>query len=54
MIPKEFFVASAKAVSPVSQLNAFDLALKNAGISQCNIVQSVLYCLKDARKENGV
>lgn len=38
MIPKEFFVASAKAVSPVSQLNAFDLALKNAGISQCNIV----------------
>jgi arginine decarboxylase len=38
MIPKEFFVTSAKAISPVSQLNAFDLALKNAGISQCNIV----------------
>jgi arginine decarboxylase len=38
LIPKEFFVVSAKAVSAVSQLNAFDLALKNAGISQCNIV----------------
>lgn len=38
MIPKEFFVTSGKAISPVSELNAFDLALKNAGISQCNIV----------------
>jgi len=38
MIPKEFFVASAKATSPVSELNAFDLALRNAGISQCNLV----------------
>ncbi len=38
MIPKEFFVTSARAISPVSRLNAFDLALKNAGISQCNIV----------------
>ncbi len=38
MIPKEFFVTSGKAVSSVSELNAFDLALKNAGISQCNIV----------------
>ena len=38
MIPKEFFVTSGKAVSPVSELNAFDLALKNAGIAQCNLV----------------
>jgi arginine decarboxylase len=38
MIPKEFFVTSGKAISPVSELNAFDLALKKAGISQCNIV----------------
>jgi arginine decarboxylase len=38
MIPKEFFVTSGKATSQVSELNAFDLALKNAGISQCNIV----------------
>jgi len=38
MIPKEFFVTSGKATSPVSKLNAFDLALKNAGICQCNLV----------------
>lgn len=38
MIPTEFFVTSAKAVSAVSKLNAFDLALKNAGIAQCNLV----------------
>ena len=38
MIPKEFFVTGGKAVSQVSELNAFDLALKKAGISQCNIV----------------
>jgi arginine decarboxylase len=39
MIPKKFFVTGAKATSPVSKLNAFDLALKNAGIAQCNLVQ---------------
>ncbi|MDH5635024.1 MAG: pyruvoyl-dependent arginine decarboxylase [Candidatus Bathyarchaeota archaeon] len=38
MIPKEFFITSGKAVSPVSELNAFDLALKKAGIGQCNLV----------------
>jgi len=38
MIPKEFFVTSGRATSPVSELNAFDLALKNAGVSQCNLV----------------
>ncbi|MDH5451297.1 MAG: pyruvoyl-dependent arginine decarboxylase [Candidatus Bathyarchaeota archaeon] len=38
MIPKEFFVTSGKATSPISELNAFDLALKNAGIAQCNLV----------------
>jgi arginine decarboxylase len=38
MIPKEFFVTGGKATSQVSELNAFDLALKEAGISQCNIV----------------
>ena len=39
MIPREFFVTSGKALSPISQLNAFDNALKNAGIAQCNLVQ---------------
>ena len=38
MIPKKFFVTSGKATSPVSELNAFDLALKKAGIAQCNLV----------------
>jgi len=38
MIPKEYFVTSGRAVSPVSKLNAFDLALRNAKIDQCNIV----------------
>ncbi|MCS4540953.1 MAG: pyruvoyl-dependent arginine decarboxylase [Euryarchaeota archaeon] len=38
MIPKEFFITSGKAVSKVSALNAFDLALVNAGIAQCNLV----------------
>jgi len=38
MIPKQFFVTSGKATSPVSELNAFDLALKKAGIAQCNLV----------------
>ena len=38
MIPKEFFITSGKAVSRVSELNAFDLALKKAGIAQCNLV----------------
>ncbi|MCS7120711.1 MAG: pyruvoyl-dependent arginine decarboxylase [Candidatus Bathyarchaeota archaeon] len=39
MIPKSFFVTSGKAVSKVSTLNAFDLALKAAGLSECNIVR---------------
>jgi arginine decarboxylase len=38
MIPKEFFITSGKATSQVSELNAFDLALKKAGIAQCNLV----------------
>ena len=32
-------MTGAKATSSVSKLNAFDLALKNAGIAQCNLVQ---------------
>ncbi len=38
MIPKAFFVTSGKALSMVSRLNTFDLALKDAGIAQCNLV----------------
>ena len=39
MVPKEFFVTSGNASSPVSELNAFDQALKIAGIAQCNLVE---------------
>jgi len=38
MLPKEFFVTSGKGVSPISMLNAFDLALKGADIAQYNMV----------------
>ena len=38
MIPQKFFVTSGKATSRTSELNAFDLALKEAGIAQCNLV----------------
>jgi arginine decarboxylase len=37
-IPQKFFVTSGKAVSKVSDLNAFDEALQNAGLSEQNIV----------------
>ena len=38
MIPKAFFVTSGKAINNVSTLNAFDLALKDASIANCNLV----------------
>jgi arginine decarboxylase len=37
-IPTKFFVTSGKAVSKVSDLNAFDEALQNAGLSEQNVV----------------
>jgi len=39
MIPKAFFVTGGKAIGKISKLNTFDLALKNAGIAQCNLVK---------------
>lgn len=38
MLFKRFFVVSGKGVSGISKLNAFDRALFDAGISQCNLV----------------
>ena len=52
MIPKEFFVTSGEAFSSISQLNAFDHALKNARIEQCNLVP-VSSILPPACKERG-
>lgn len=37
-MPKRFFVTSGKAASRVSDLNAFDEALLNAGIGEQNLV----------------
>lgn len=37
-VPTKFFVTSGKAVSKVSDLNAFDEALLNAGLSEQNLV----------------
>src|SRR5947199_10531790 len=37
-IPTKFFVTSGKAVSKVSDLNAFDEALQNEGLAEQNIV----------------
>src|SRR3989337_117494 len=37
-IPTKFFVTSGKAVSKVSDLNAFDCALLDAGLSEQNLV----------------
>jgi len=38
-MPRAFFVTGGKAIEKISKLNAFDLALKNAGIANCNIVK---------------
>ena len=38
LVPKEFFITSGYAISPVSDLNAFDLALLNAQICEQNLV----------------
>ncbi|MCD6157389.1 MAG: pyruvoyl-dependent arginine decarboxylase [Euryarchaeota archaeon] len=37
-LPKRYFVTSGKGEDPVSTLNAFDLALRDAGIEHLNIV----------------
>ena len=50
--PHEFFVTGGKAFSPVSELNAFDNALKWAGIAQCNLV-SVSSILPQGCKERN-
>jgi arginine decarboxylase len=39
MVPRRFFVVSGEAHDGASELNAFDLALKDAGITQCNLVE---------------
>ncbi|MCQ2052794.1 MAG: pyruvoyl-dependent arginine decarboxylase [archaeon] len=38
LVPTKFFVTSSSAVSSISELNAFDRALINAGIGEQNLV----------------
>ena len=39
IVPRGFFVTSGVAHEGSSELNAFDLALKDAGITECNLVE---------------
>lgn len=39
LVPRNFFVTSGVAHDGSSLLNAFDLALEEAGITQCNLVE---------------
>lgn len=52
-IPKKFFVTSGKAVSKVSELNAFDEALIKAKIGEYNLV-SVSSILPEGIKQTRV
>lgn len=38
IVPKKFFITAGKALSKVSEINAFDKALVNAGIAEANLV----------------
>ncbi|MCQ2079231.1 MAG: pyruvoyl-dependent arginine decarboxylase [archaeon] len=49
-VPKEFFITSGHATSPVSDLNAFDLALMKAHISEQNLV-AVSSVIPDGARE---
>lgn len=53
-MPRRFFVTSGKAYSPTSELNAFDQALKNAGIAQCNLVSVTSVLPKDCKQTKPV
>jgi arginine decarboxylase len=39
LVPRQYFVVSGEAHDGASELNAFDLALKDAGITECNLVE---------------
>ena len=38
LVPREFFLTSGRGTSSISPMNAFDKALLEAGIAQCNLV----------------
>ena len=39
LVPRGYFVTSGEAHDGASELNAFDLALRDAGITECNLVE---------------
>jgi arginine decarboxylase len=49
-LPKAFFMTKGKASSAISPLNAFDEALMDAGITQCNIVSVSSILPPDAKE----
>ena len=53
LVPKEFFITSGHATSPISDLNAFDLALMNAGICEQNLV-AVSSVIPDGAEEVAI
>jgi len=38
LLPREFFLTSGRGISPTSPMNAFDNALREAGIADCNLL----------------
>ncbi len=38
LVPREFFLTSGRGISPTSPMNAFDKALMEAGIANCNLL----------------
>lgn len=49
LVPSKFFITHSSAVSPVSDLNAFDRALISAGIGEQNLVSVSSVIPKGAR-----
>ncbi len=49
-IPKKYFITKGIGESDTSQLNAFDRALMNAGIAQCNLVSVSSILPKKAKR----
>ena len=50
----KYFIVTGKGISEISPLNAFDKALMDAGIAQCNLVCVSSIIPKDAREIDPV
>ncbi len=50
LLPSKYFVTCGKGEDPVSPLNAFDMALKDAGIEQLNLVPVSSILPKEAKE----